>query len=279
MNPKKKTDKGLPEGVCMKEPEAKKGSACSNNPCGMCSESKCVASSANSWGFKCVPTASHTLAIKSRSSGKFLTWVKTCSGRRRRRRCSTRLAWTDQVVGKGMWGYRFQATCKSDVLKVYKRVTSVAACTEKAMKIGGKAVSHKIRGTKRWGQKCIVYKDYCKSAVSGRSYKSYALRDPSQLFTSSPAGNGQVKLQSSPGYPEALCLTVKTFGTFGSFIQAAKCADGDSDQLFDLLQDCKQSGALMSGASTKCVQYDTQHGGIASTRLQQERGLATNVLY
>jgi hypothetical protein len=251
MNPKiPLTKEALPAGVCVNHPEAAKGSACASDPCGKCSETKCVGSSQNSWGYKCVPTAK-SVAIMSKSTGKFFELKQYCFGRRRRRKCVWQLVAVDKKSGNEAFVSLGGGECKAEVLKKIKTVRKPTDCIKEGVKLGGKAVTWKRRFTRRWGQSCTVYKQACSSVTRDRRVWSYALTEGFEQFELVPRGNGQFQVRQAKvwsGYNATVCLAMGAEGLHGTDCSA----EGPKEQLFDVARDCKGDGGLKN--SGKCVQ-------------------------
>jgi hypothetical protein len=245
----------LPSGTCVKEPAAKKGSACDANPCGECSEAKCVPNNQNSYGYQCVPAAK-TIGFMSKSNGKFLEWKYVCIGRRRRRKCHWTVVPADKVIGHGKWRYSSRGRCKdTKVLKEIPVVRKLTECQEAAHKLGGKAISWKARYTRAWrgrkeSQTCTIYKDYCKHGMirerSARHYQMHMLQDRMQTFHLEDAKDGHFVIK--PLFDEKICLAMGQNGP-----SAVKCDAKDKKQQWEVTQNCKGMGMLKNPEQDKCL--------------------------
>jgi len=272
MNPKKPlTSRGLPSGVCMKEPAAKKGSACDSNPCGLCGDVECVASDSNSWGYQCVPTAT-TIALMSKSNGKILNLQSVCRGRRRAKRCTWETTAADSVLGSTQYikqkiNVLGRGTCNANKTSEHENIRTVQECMKLGAKDGAKAISWRFRGGGRpRKQQCYTYKDYCK-VIPGQNprhlpnwgeerwFLTYMSSDRQQVWQVSKRKSGHSQLKSLLGGD--ICLAMGADGPFG-----ATCNEQEKNQEWEINQNCKLEGTVKSMMTQTCIQTPKNTGDI-----------------
>mmetsp|Transcript_141760 Transcript_141760/g.246825 ORF Transcript_141760/g.246825 Transcript_141760/m.246825 type:complete len:935 (+) Transcript_141760:3-2807(+) len=249
MNPKALlTPKALPSGVCTKEPDAKKGSGCDAKPCGDCTQSQCVPSTENSFGYTCVPTH-NKFAIMHKATGKYVEWKHFCIGRRRRKRCYWQLATGDQKVGTKTMLPAGNGVYRGKIFfKEFKVVKSAEECIKLGFEHGAKAVGHQ-KVMRRYGQPCRLFKEILRGRRSGgRGWLTFERADLEQIFDFKASVVKQFQIKGPHG-----CLS-------SNGLHGVACKDDDIAQFWDVSQSCKQVGTVKFGS--QCLEVTESGTGL-----------------